>query len=206
MTEILHSIGQGLRIPCYAVLLILIAIAVAEIGYLIYEAAQRANSDDVNTVELLHTMRGKSIAEIGALLNGEPFLARQKKMFTRLLDTADLPEETRLAAAKRMLEGEDAYYDRILHVTDTVAKLGPMFGLLGTLIPLGPGIMALGRGDTATLSVSMSVAFDTTIAGLITAAVCAVISGIRRRWYNAEIADVEAVMEGVLQEMKGDAQ
>lgn len=205
MTEILHSIGQGLRIPCYAVLLILMAIAVAEIGYLIYEAAQRANSDDVNTVELLHTMRGKSLAEIGALLNGEPFLARQKKMFTRLLDTADLPEETRLAAAQRMLEGEDAYYDRILHVTDTVAKLGPMFGLLGTLIPLGPGIMALGRGDTATLSASMSVAFDTTIAGLITAAVCAVISGIRRRWYNAEIADVEAVMEGVLQEMKGDA-
>lgn len=205
MTEILHSIGQGLRIPCYAVLLILMAIAVAEIGYLIYEAAQRANSDDVNTVELLHTMRGKSLAEIGALLNGEPFLARQKKMFTRLLDTADLPEETRLAAAKRMLEGEDAYYDRILHVTDTVAKLGPMFGLLGTLIPLGPGIMALGRGDTATLSASMSVAFDTTIAGLITAAVCAVISGIRRRWYNAEIADVEAVMEGALQEMKGDA-
>ena len=205
MTEILHSIGQGLRIPCYAVLLILMAIAVAEIGYLIYEAAQRANSDDVNTVELLHTMRGKSLAEIGALLNGEPFLARQKKMFTRLLDTADLPEETRLAAAKRMLEGEDAYYDRILHVTDTVAKLGPMFGLLGTLIPLGPGIIALGRGDTATLSASMSVAFDTTIAGLITAAVCAVISGIRRRWYNAEIADVEAVMEGVLQEMKGDA-
>ena len=86
-----------------------------------------------------------------------------------------------------------------------MAKLGPMFGLLGTLIPLGPGIMALGRGDTATLSASMSVAFDTTIAGLITAAVCAVISGIRRRWYNAEIADVEAVMEGVLQEMKGDA-
>ena len=205
MTEILHSIGQGLRIPCYAVLLILMAIAVAEIGYLIYETAQRANSDDVNTVELLHTMRGKSLAEIGALLNGEPFLARQKKMFTRLLDTADLPEETRLAAAKRMLEGEDAYYDRILHVTDTVAKLGPMFGLLGTLIPLGPGIMALGRGDTATLSASMSVAFDTTIAGLSTAAVCAAISGIRRRWYNAEIADVEAVMEGVLQEMKGDA-
>lgn len=205
MIEILHSIGQGLRIPCYAVLLILMAVAVAEIGYLIYEAAQRANSDDVNTVELLHTMRGKSIVEIGALLDGEPFLTRQKKMFSRLLDTTDLPEESRLAAAKRMLEEEDAYYDRILHVTDTVAKLGPMFGLLGTLIPLGPGIMALGRGDTATLSASMSIAFDTTIAGLITAAVCAVISGIRRRWYNAEIADVETVMEGVLQEMKGDA-
>lgn len=202
MTEILHSIGQGLRIPCYVVLLVLMAVAVAEIGYVIYEAAQRSGSDKVNTVELLHIMRGKSSAEIGAMLNNEPFLTRQKKLFTRLLDTADLPEESRLAAAKRLLETEEAAYDRILHVTDTVAKLGPMFGLLGTLIPLGPGIMALGSGDTATLSASMSVAFDTTIAGLITAAVCAVISGVRRRWYDSEIADVEAVMEGIVQELK----
>lgn len=206
MTEILHSIGQGLRIPCYAVLLILMAIAVAEIGYLIYEAAQRANSDDVNTVELLHTMRGKSLAEIGALLNGEPFLARQKKMFTRLLDTADLPEETRLAAAKRMLEGEDAYYDRILHVTDTVAKLGPMFGLLGTLIPLGPGIVALGQGDTVTLSESMNVAFDTTIAGVISAAVASVISHIRKRWYNDDMVSLETLMEAVLEEVTSDVE
>ena len=205
MTDILHAIGQGLRIPCYVVLLILMAVAVVEIGFLIYEAAQRAGSDKVNAVELLHAMRGKSPQEIGAILDKEPFLSRQKKMFSRLLDTADLPEESRLAAARRMLEGEDAYYGRILRVTDTAAKLGPMFGLLGTLIPLGPGIMALGRGDTATLSASMSVAFDTTIAGLITAAVCAVISGIRKRWYDAELADVEAIMEGVLQELKGGA-
>lgn len=205
MTDILHAIGQGLRIPCYVVLLILMAVAVVEIGFLIYEAAQRAGSDKVNAVELLHAMREKDPQEIGVILDKEPFLPRQKKMFSRLLDTADLPEESRLAAARRMLEGEDAYYGRILRVTDTAAKLGPMFGLLGTLIPLGPGIMALGRGDTATLSASMSVAFDTTIAGLITAAVCAVISGIRKRWYDAELADVEAIMEGVLQELKGGA-
>ena len=205
MTDILHAIGQGLRIPCYVVLLILMAVAEVEIGFLIYEAAQRAGSDKVNAVELLHAMREKDPQEIGVILDKEPFLPRQKKMFSRLLDTADLPEESRLAAARRMLEGEDAYYGRILRVTDTAAKLGPMFGLLGTLIPLGPGIMALGRGDTATLSASMSVAFDTTIAGLITAAVCAVISGIRKRWYDAELADVEAIMEGVLQELKGGA-
>lgn len=205
MTDILHSIGQGLRYPCYAVLLVLMAVAVAEIGYIIYEAAQRSGSDRVDTLSLLHAMRGKSPAEIGTLLAAEPFLPRQRKRFAQLLDTADLPEESRVAAAKRLLEEEEATYDRVLRVTDTVAKLGPMFGLLGTLIPLGPGIMALGNGDTATLSASMSVAFDTTIAGLITAAVCAVISGLRKRWYDAEIADVETVMEGILQELKGDA-
>ena len=101
-----------------------------------------------------------------------------------------------------MLESEGDYYNRILRITDTVAKLGPMFGLLGTLIPLGPGVVALGQGDTVTLSQSMSIAFDTTIAGIITAAICAVISTIRKRWYASDMADVEAIMEGCLQEMK----
>lgn len=202
MTEILHIIGQGLRYPCYIMLLLLMAVAVIEIGFVIYEAAQRAGSDKVNAVELLHDMRGQSPADIRDMLADEPFLNRQKLAFTRLLDTAALPEESRLAAAKRMLEGEEDYYRRIVRITDTVAKLGPMFGLLGTLIPLGPGIVALGQGDTATLSQSMSIAFDTTIAGLISAAVCSVISTVRKRWYASDIADLEAVMEGCLQEMK----
>ena len=202
MTEILHAIGQGLRYPCYIVLLLLMAVAVIEVGFVIYEAAQRAGSDKVNTVELLHAMRSKTPDAIRAMLDDEPFLNRQKLVFSKLLSTADLPEETRLAAAKRMLEGEEDYYHRVVRITDTVAKLGPMFGLLGTLIPLGPGIVALGQGDTATLSQSMSVAFDTTIAGLIAAAVCSVISAIRKRWYAADLSDVETVMEGCLQEMK----
>lgn len=202
MTEILHIIGQGLRIPCYIVLLLLMAVAVIEVGFVIYEAAQRAGSDKVNTVELLHAIRGRTPDAIRALLDEEPFLNRQKLVFSKLLNTCDLPEETRLAAARRMLEGEEDYYHSVVRITDTVAKLGPMFGLLGTLIPLGPGVVALGQGDTATLSQSMSIAFDTTIAGMITAAVCALISTVRKRWYASDIADVEAIMEGCLQEMK----
>lgn len=202
MTEILHVIGQGLRIPCYIVLLFLMAVTVIEVGFVIYESARRMGSDKIHTVELLHDLRGQSPDDMRAILDEEPFLNRQKLVFSKLLNTADLPEETRLAAARRMLESEGDYYNRILRITDTVAKLGPMFGLLGTLIPLGPGVVALGQGDTVTLSQSMSIAFDTTIAGIITAAICAVISTIRKRWYASDMADVEAIMEGCLQEMK----
>ena len=70
-----------------------------------------------------------------------------------------------------------------------------MLGLMGTLIPLGPGIMALGQGDTYTLSVSLLTAFDTTIAGLIAAAFCLVISTVRRRWYSGYTADLETLMD-----------
>ena len=83
-------------------------------------------------------------------------------------------------------------------MTELVVKLGPMFGLMGTLIPLGPGIVALGTGDVQTLSSSMEMAFDTTIAGVISAAVCSVLTGIRKRWYNRNMQNIQLLMESIL--------
>ena len=74
------------------------------------------------------------------------------------------------------------------------------------LIPLGPGIVALGQGDTVTLSESMNVAFDTTIAGVISAAVASVISHIRKRWYNDDMVSLETLMEAVLEEVTSDVE
>ena len=70
---------------------------------------------------------------------------------------------------------------------------------MGTLIPLGPGIVALGQGDTATLSGSLLVAFDTTVAGLIVAAVVLVIAKIRRRWYDQYMSALEAAVTTLLE-------
>jgi biopolymer transport protein ExbB/TolQ len=73
-----------------------------------------------------------------------------------------------------------------------------MLGLLGTLIPLGPGLIAMGRGDTYTLSLSLLTAFDTTIAGLAAAAAAYVVSGIRRNWYENYMTLLETLMLCVL--------
>ena len=90
----------------------------------------------------------------------------------------------------------------MIKFTDLASKLGPMLGLLGTLIPLGPGIIALGQGDTYTLSVSLMTAFDTTVAGLCIAAVCMIVSTIRRRWYAAYMADLETLTSRVCERVK----
>lgn len=73
-----------------------------------------------------------------------------------------------------------------------------MAGLLGTLIPLGPGIIALSAGDTQTLSRSMLTAFDTTTVGLISAAVCLIIGYIRRPWYDAYMSDLQTLADCVI--------
>ena len=143
-------------------------------------------------------MYGKEADEQLKLIMESGLNRQEKDMLRELISAGSMNEDMRQAVAERLLEKQEARYGKILHVTELVAKLGPMFGLLGTLIPLGPGIVALGTGDVETLSVSMEMAFDTTIAGVISAAVCSVLTGVRKRWYNRNMQNIRLIMESLL--------
>jgi biopolymer transport protein ExbB/TolQ len=75
--------------------------------------------------------------------------------------------------------------------SDVLARVGPMLGLMGTLIPLGPGLAGLGRGDVAILAKAVTVAFDTTVMGLLVGVVAFVTGRLRRRWYDALLTRIE---------------
>ncbi len=55
---------------------------------------------------------------------------------------------------------------------------------MGTLIPLGPGLTALGTGNLDILATALTVAFDTTVVGLLIGLFAYAIGRIRRRWYE----------------------
>jgi len=76
--------------------------------------------------------------------------------------------------------------------SDFIARIAPMLGLMGTLIPLGPGLSALGNGELDILTTAMSVAFDTTVLGLLVGVVGFVIGRLRRRWYDQALTQLEA--------------
>ena len=134
------------------------------------------------------------------IAEGEIYVRHREALFT-LIDNKSKSEETLVAAAKRMIADEEYRLDRKASWSEMVSRIAPMFGLMGTLIPLGPGLLALGQGDTMTLSDSLLVAFDTTVAGLIASAVCYVISKIRRRWYDDYMVSLETLMNAVLEEI-----
>ena len=132
-------------------------------------------------------------------------LRRQKVVLLEVTDHEALTDSMRESMAIRLLEEEKGYYDGITKLSDLIIRIGPVFGLLGTLIPLGPGIIALGQGDTLTLSQSLLTAFDTTILGLVSAAICTIISMVRKRWYTNDMSILETLMECVLEVEKKDA-
>ncbi len=187
--------------PSMVVLIAFIVIAVWETGSIIVEffAERRKMKSDVPALlKHIHTCGRENI---GNIIDASPLLYRQKKALHNLLEANDMPKASLMALAQRLLAIEEDYYERNTAITDLVVKLGPMFGLLGTLIPLGPGIVALGQGDTVTLSQSLAVAFDTTIAGLISAGVCFVVSNIRKRWYEEYMMNIETMMDCILEEV-----
>ena len=204
MTDILqnalHTISQWLLIPDMVILILLILGTIASVGGIIVEAVRERSVVKENVTDLIFKIHGKNLKEIRELIEGSRIYTRHKEALFTVLDHGSLPEETLIAAAKRLISTEESLFEKKAARTEMMSRIAPMFGLMGTLIPLGPGLIALGQGDTMTLSDSLIIAFDTTVAGLITAAVCYVIAKIRRRWYDDYMVSLETLMDSVLEE------
>ena len=69
---------------------------------------------------------------------------------------------------------------------------------MGTLIPLGPGIVALGQNNVTLLSQSLTVAFDATVCGLTCAVASLIVSKVRSGWYGEYLGALESLMTCVL--------
>lgn len=196
--KVLHSMTSVLQIPVVIILILFIAAILVAVGWIISEYMNEHKHMQVQLPKLLDDIRAGE-QPIEEIIGTSGLLKTQKEALVEITKHSDFNNLMLESLAANLLEREQERYDAKLKPTDLLSKLGPMFGLLGTLIPLGPGIIALGQGDTMTLSQSLMTAFDTTIAGLIVAAIAIVISTIRRGWYNNYMSVLETVMDCVVE-------
>lgn len=196
--DMLRAVSAGLQIPTIVILLILVALTVVLLGSLVVEYFTERKQLSGSIPELIDSLQGKNGRELAAVIKNSGLLQRQKAALLELVQRENLPLDTRIALAKKLLLDEEKHYVGRVRVSDLISKIAPMFGLMGTLIPLAPGLIALGQGDTKTLSDSLLIAFDTTVAGLISAALSLFISSVRKSWYAGYSSSLEAVMDAVL--------
>ena len=199
VTNTLRVMSSGLRIPVMVLLILLAAVTAFLLGTLIVEIFTEHRHLKESMPPMVDKIKAAEEGKLPECILKSLLLQRQKDALLELTKHPDLTPLMRESLAIRLIAQEKDFYDRRTKRTDLIAKIGPMLGLMGTLIPLGPGIIALGQGDTYTLSTSLLMAFDTTVAGLACAAVALVISSVRKRWYGNYMSMTETLMECILE-------
>jgi biopolymer transport protein ExbB/TolQ len=76
-----------------------------------------------------------------------------------------------------------------------LVRAAPSLGLIGTLIPMGTGLAALGQGDMTKLSTDLVIAFTTTVTGLAIGTAAFFFYTVRRRWIEEDIKNMELATE-----------
>ncbi len=112
------------------------------------------------------------------------------KEISEILGAENFPVE----AEKLLQDYELKIADELTHVR-LVARVGPMLGLMGTLIPMGPALMGLSSGNIQQLAANLVIAFSTTVLGLLAGGVAYSILLIKKKWYTQDLSDMEYVVE-----------
>ncbi|WP_409200363.1 MotA/TolQ/ExbB proton channel family protein [Methanobrevibacter sp. DSM 116169] len=195
----LNAIAQSLIIPVILLLLVLIVYSIILAGGLISEYTSRKKVSVGEIKSIIYSInKSKNTDELKSIIGDSKISNSQKKVLNEIADSSELDEENRRALTNKLIEVEEDKIDKVLEKTDIIARIGPTLGLMGTLIPMGPGLAALGTGDVAALADAIIVAFDTTVIGIAAGGLAYVISKIRKRWYEEYISTLDALSDSVL--------
>lgn len=198
----LHVISQSLLIPVIVGLLAFMIYAIISFGGLISEYTGRIRVS-TDTMEKIISDFAKIGTPIGIkeVMENSELPSGYKNIIIKIASHPELGSKSREALARKLIEKEEATAAKSLEKTDIVTRLGPTLGLMGTLIPMGPGLAALGSGDINTLASAIIIAFDTTVVGLAAGGIAYVISKVRRRWYEEYLSNLDALCEAALEVM-----
>jgi biopolymer transport protein ExbB/TolQ len=71
-----------------------------------------------------------------------------------------------------------------------VSRIAPMLGLVATMIPMGPALIAVSAGNAQGMAQNLVVAFSAVIVALLSAAMTYVVQSVRKRWLLEELNSV----------------
>ena len=200
LTSLIHILSESLLTPVIILLVISVVIVILSFGGLINEFISRKpiKSDDLENL-VRNVSFSKDVLEMKNKIENSNLFEYQKEILIRIANNHDIGREARKALASELISAEETKLIKKTNKTDILVKVGPILGLLGTLIPLGPGLAALGTGDIMTLAQSLTIAFDTTVTGLSIGAVSFLISKYKKQWYESDLIDVETIAEAELE-------
>lgn len=188
ISDILYWISTGLLVPVIIILILLFIRSLMLIGSFFgqYLAIHKSAS------QVREALTGVTRDNVDAVIERLP---KKSKMLVINYVKSIIAAKDEPAEMQRLLAEFEIAADKDLSTSKMLAKLGPMMGLMGTLIPMGPALAGLASGDIESMARNMQVAFATTVTGLVAAAIGYVTQQIKQRWYLQDMTNLEYLYE-----------
>jgi biopolymer transport protein ExbB/TolQ len=168
--QALYEVSSAFYAPVIAVCFLLVAYTPLCLGMALFEAWQRSRKNFPGREAFNERLR-----KIEADLRGYP------KNFEIEIE--------------RLIQAEELSLSRSLDRIRFVIRVGPAFGLMGTLIPMGISLSALAQGNIPEMAGNMVTAFTTTVAGLGASVLAYLIALTRERWAREDLREMARAAE-----------
>ena len=188
ISDIMFWISTGLLVPVIVLLILLFFRSLLLVGSFFGQYVSIRKTDKLirEQMETLHVNNVDHFAEK---------LPEKSNSLVVMFMKRILGEQQNKAQVQRLLANFEIAADKDLAISKTLTKLGPILGLMGTLIPMGPALVGLSTGDIASMAYNMQVAFATTVIGLVAGAIGFLTQQVKQRWYLQDMTNLECLVE-----------
>ncbi len=194
----IYDVSRTLLYPVLIAALFCLGWAIVEVGWFLYELYLRLRYRDLEALEI-RTLKARDAFAKGQPRRAYKYLQENNysTVVARFLFDLIRNYQTERIAEKplKLLQEYEFYTVKRLEKTRILVRIGPMLGLMGTLIPLAPALAGLAAGNTAVLAANLEIAFSVTVIGLLIGGLGFIVSIVRDRFYQQDISDLEYMLE-----------
>ena len=190
VTQILNWISNSLLLPVIVLLLAALVLSLISLGgfcasYIMLLQERRKRIMLLEKIRKSSTFREEDLSDDGI------FSGHLRRMFQFQFNELE---------CEKYITETELEYERDLERSKFLTKVGPMLGLMGTLIPMGPALAGLASGDIANMAYNMQIAFATTVVGCVIAGIALLVYSVKKHWYVEEISNLRYVLDRKLEE------
>ena len=186
ISQILFLVSDSLLIPDIIVLLVLFVRALFLVGSF-YNQYITKYKNERQLHPILNQLTPERMEELQAALP-----EKDNSLYIKYL-RAILARPADDTYADYMITNFENEAEKDVVTSKLLAKVGPVLGLIGTLIAMSPALTGLSQGDISKMASNMQVVFATTVVGLVVSLVGLVTLQFKQRWYAKEVNQLDYI-------------
>lgn len=182
----IYLISSSLLYPVLFLLVLLTFLIIVYAGAFFAEWLEIMRLDKYKPEELPDIFRNGNSAGI---------LSHRVRKYIRSLKEINLKDSQAEISIENLLQETTMALWKSIDKLRILVRVAPALGLIGTLIPMGTGLAALGQGDMTKLTTDLVIAFTTTVVGIAIGTASFFFYTVRRRWIEVDVKNMELATE-----------